>query len=162
MNYAEARSKIQTGDLLAWRGDGLWSWLIRHVTGGAHTHVGVAWWFRDRLFVLEAKERVGVQMRALSNTGSFDWLPTNINWTAYNEQFAFSQLGKRYSYLEAVGAGLGFRVNNDEYICSEYAAAIYRRAGGVSTLAMSPTPTDLVQYWLDQGVPMQMVNGAKD
>ncbi len=99
---------------------------------------------------------------ALSNTGSFDWLPTNINWTAYNEQFAFSQLGKRYSYLEAVGAGLGFRVNNDEYICSEYAAAIYRRAGGVSTLAMSPTPTDLVQYWLDQGVPMQMVNGAKD
>ena len=52
MDYAEARLKIQSGDLLAWRtlgsGNMFWSWLIQHVTGGAHTHVGVAWWFRDR------------------------------------------------------------------------------------------------------------------
>jgi hypothetical protein len=159
MNYAKARSHIQTGDLLAWRGYGLWSWLIRHVTGGAHTHVGVAWWFRDRLFVLEAKERVGVQMRALSNTGSFDWLPTNIEWSIELEAFAFSHLGKRYSYLEAVGAGLGFPVHNDEFICSEYAAELFRHADRLHGLKKrSPTPTDLVQYWLDQGVPMQSIS----
>ncbi|MGJ8529379.1 hypothetical protein [Maritalea sp.] len=158
MNYAEARSKIQTGDLLAWRGNGFWSWLIRHTTGGAHTHVGVAWWFRKRLFVLEAKEGVGVQLRALSNTGSFDWLPTNINWSIDLECFAFSHLGKRYSYLEAVGAGLGFTVQNDEFICSEYAAELFRRADRLNGLKVkSPTPTGLVQYWLGQGVSLRAI-----
>lgn len=172
MNYADARNQIKSGDLLAWRSLGsnlgssslglnrLIPWLISRVTGGAHTHVGVAWWFHDRLFVLEAKERVGVQLRALSNTGNFDWIPTNIQWELDVEKFALAKLGKHYSYIEAVASGLGFKVTNDGYICSEYAAELFRQSGVFDErISGSPTPTRLVQFWLDQGAPLRAISG---
>lgn len=69
-------------------------------------------------------------------------------------------LGKPYSYLEAIGAGLGFAVSQDGFICSEYAAEIFRIAGVLDEqLANAPTPTDLVQFWLDQGTTLNAVTG---
>lgn len=54
MRYDEARALIQSGDLLTWRGEGFVRRLIRHGRGASWSHVGIAWRFRSRLFVLEA------------------------------------------------------------------------------------------------------------
>ena len=162
MNYADARNHIKSGDILAFRGRGPIAWIIRRVTGGSHTHVGVAWWLHNRLFVLEAVEGAGVQLRAASALGKFDWLPTGLSWTNDVEVFALSMLGKPYSYLEAIGAGLGFEVSQDGFICSEYVAEIFRLAGVLDEqLANAPTPTDLVQYSLDQGASLNTIHEAK-
>lgn len=157
MLYRDARQQIKTGDLLAWRGRGSISWLIRHITGGVHTHVGIAWWLHGRLFILEAKEGVGVQIRAASAALSFDWLQLDLAWSFEVEEFALSKLGKPYSYVDALQAGLGFPLNQDGYICSEYAAELYKRLDARASILTSPTPTDLVQFWLDQDVTLRSV-----
>ncbi|MCT4654346.1 MAG: hypothetical protein N4A65_00915 [Cohaesibacter sp.] len=146
---------------MAWRGRGPISWLIRHVTGGAHTHVGVAWWLHGRLFILEAREGVGVQIRAASAASSFDWINTGLFWREDVEQFALSKLGKPYSYLDALQTGLGFHLTQDGYICSEYAAELFRRMDARASLLSSPTPTDLVQFWLDQGASLRSIQHEK-
>lgn len=160
MHYSEAREKIRSGDLLAWRGKGLVSWLIRHVTGGSHTHVGVAWWLHDRLFILEAREGVGVQIRAASAALPFDWISLDLIWDEVTERFALQALGKPYSYADALRAGLGFRLSDDGYICSEYAAEVIRclEMDCSDRPASHSTPTGLVQHWLDHGKALGTVS----
>jgi len=155
-SYNALRLEIRSGDLIAFRGNGPVSRLIRHVTGGRHTHVGVAFWMRGRLFLLEAREGAGVQLRACSNVLPFDWIKTDISWTEKAETFAFRELGKPYSYLDAVRAGLGSRLNGTGYICSEYAAEIQLRCGGADQLTIpKAAPADLVDYWLNLGRPLR-------
>ncbi|WP_208999417.1 hypothetical protein [Roseibium sediminis] len=157
-SYTALRQDIRSGDLIAFRGNGPVSRLIRHVTGGRHTHVGVAFRYGGRLFVLEARERAGVQIRACSNVGAFDWIETGLKWTDAAENFAFSKLGKPYSYLDAVRAGLGARLRGTGYICSEYAAEIQLRCGGVDATAIPmATPVKLVDFWLNTGARMRAV-----
>ncbi len=158
MQYSIARKHIQSGDLIAFRGRGPVSWLIRHVTGGSHTHVAVAWWFRDRLFLLEAREGIGVTMRAASAVLPFDWIHLGLSWSSQVEDFAFSHLGKPYSYADALRAGLGFELKADGQICSEYAAELFSRMDQAFGLrSRSITPTVLVEYQLMQGAPLRSI-----
>lgn len=161
MLYSQARSQIKSGDLLAWRGRGPIAWLIRTVTGGSWTHVGVAWWLHGRLFILEAKEGSGVQIRAASAAFPFDWLALGFDWSEKVEQFALSRLGKPYSYIDALQAGLGFPLTQEGYICSEYAAELFRRMDARASLLSSPTPTKLVQFWLNQGAGLHSIQQEK-
>lgn len=134
MTYDEARPLIADGDLIAWRGTGPVSRLIRRVTMGGVTHVGVAWHWReaDRLFVLEQREFRGVTLRALSNCRPFLHISTGVAaelwhpgaWTA-----AVAELGKPYSYLDAARAGLNIPMLGDGGICSAYARAVLRDSG---------------------------------
>jgi len=154
-SYTALRQDIRSGDLIAFRGNGPVSRLIRHVTGGRHTHVGVAFWWHDGLFLFEAREGVGVQIRPCSNLLPFDWIETGLEWTEQAEQFAFAQRGKPYSYLDAIRAGLGFKLGGGGYICSEYAAEIQWKCNGADPLIPRATPSDLVDFWLDQGAPIR-------
>jgi len=155
-SYTALRQEIRSGDLIAFRGNSWVSQLIRHVTGGRHTHVGVAFWMRGRLFLLEAREGAGVQLRACSNVLPFDWIKTDISWTEKAETFAFRELGKSYSYLDAVRAGFGSRLKGSGYICSEYAAEVQLRCGGVDPLSIpKAAPASLVDYWLNLGRPLR-------
>lgn len=56
---------------------------------------------------------------------------TDFNWSEDAEYFAISQLGKKYSIWEAVGAGMGLReaVANGKYICTEFVGAICKKFG---------------------------------
>lgn len=159
VSYTALRHDIRSGDLIAFRGNGRWSRLIRHVTGGRHTHVGVAFWMRGRLFLLEAREGVGVQLRACSNVLPFDWIKTDVRWTEDAETFAFRELGKPYSYLDAVRAGLGLKLKSDGFICSEYAAGIQMRCKGTGCASLPVGhPSGLVDYWLDLGRPLRSLS----
>ena len=158
MTYEEARALIRSGDLLAWRGSGPIGWLIRHVTGGSHTHVGVAWRFRDRLFVLEAQEGRGVQIRALSRALPCDWIRTNNPWGKAAEQAALERLGLPYSYRDALRTGLGLSQIRYGDICSEYAARVLSVTDPHKTdYPPSPSPAELVNHFLDDGAPLRTV-----
>ena len=159
MRYADARSQIQSGDLLAWRGETALGRLVRMATGGSWSHVGVAWHFRGRLFVLEAREGAGVQLRAASNALPFDWIATGNLWGAPSEALALALLGRPYSYGDFVQAGLGLRLTDKRgFICSEYAAFVLG-AGDPSREAypVAPTPAALVDHFLDSGAPLSTV-----
>ena len=60
MEYAQIRSQIKTGDIIAIHGRGLFPTLIRAVQKisglgdlASITHVGVAWWIEGRLYIVE-------------------------------------------------------------------------------------------------------------
>lgn len=154
MRYAEARNQIKSGDLLAWRGRGPVGWIVRHWTGSAWSHVGVAWRFRGRLFVLEAREGIGVGLRAVSNALPFDHIGSDADWNDEVERFALDHLGKAYSYPDFVRAGLGLAPGHEGEICSEYAAKVLRRAG---VLASGYTPAQIVNSCLELGGEMRSV-----
>ncbi|WP_150522774.1 hypothetical protein [Roseibium sediminis] len=158
-SYTALRQDIRSGDLIAFRGNGPVSRLIRHVTGGRHTHVGVAFWWWHRLFVLEAREGDGVRLRACSARLPFDWIATGLNWTEAAEQFAADTLDDPYSYLDAVRAGLGLKLRSDGFICSEYAAGIQMRCKGTGCASLPVGhPSGLVDYWLDLGRPLRSLS----
>ena len=154
MRYDEARSSIRSGDLLAWRGEGFVGRLIRHWTGASWSHVGIAWRFRGRVFVLEAREGSGVGLRAVSNCLPFDHIGADSHWSEDVESFALEHLGKPYSYPDFVRAGLGLRPGFEGEICSEYAAKVLRQAG---VFASGLTPADLVSSCLELGGEMRAV-----
>jgi hypothetical protein len=115
MRYEQARSRIRSGDLLAWTHRS-WASLydlevqaVRFFTQSEYCHVGIAWVVGEgddsRVFVLEAvkpKSRPWL----LSQLGSFYHIPTDVPadvWAA-KVPFALSLLGIKYSTLECIKA----------------------------------------------------------
>lgn len=160
MRYAAARSQIRSGDLLAFKGESLLGRLVCHVTGSDYSHVGIAWRFRGRLFILEAREGRGVGIRAASNALPFAWAKLDLAWTNEAEDFALSALGKPYSYLDALKAGLGFPLTETGLICSEYAATIQAHldARFFDKGVRPTTPAALVNFWSDHGAALRTIS----
>ena len=142
MDYRTARTQIQDGDLLAFEGRSVFSWLIRCVTGSAITHVGFAMWVRRRLCVLEAMEGRGVRLVPLSDrlrNGAV------VHWSVYSSQIktrqevvthAIAQWGKQYAspwqllrsfgwLSRRISDRMGWRSDTDpeRFFCSELIAA---------------------------------------
>ena len=107
--YNEYRSKIKSGDLLAWSHRGWKSihdikiQLVRMFTQSEYSHVGVAWVVGERVFVIEAVEPC-VRIFPLSKLGSFYHIPLNAPWSASTEEKALSYVGAEYKQLQAIKA----------------------------------------------------------
>ena len=163
VDYATARESIRSGDLLAWRSKSLLSLVIRMVSAGSWSHVGVAWWFKDRLFVMEAREGVGVGFRAVSETLPFDHIATGADWSDEAETYGISVFGRKYSYADAARAGLGVKFSGEGKICSEFAVDLLRRTGNAFLLSgrkgwPNPvTPSELVEHFLDRGATLRSI-----
>ncbi|PLY02754.1 MAG: hypothetical protein C0622_05240 [Desulfuromonas sp.] len=69
MTYEQIRNQAQTGGVLAVRGTGTVSKVIRVVTGESHSHVAMLVWLDDGLYVFEFVEFVGFQILPAS-----EWL----------------------------------------------------------------------------------------
>lgn len=129
MKYAQIRSRIKSGDLLAWQGKGFESRLVRALTGSSYSHVGVAWKIAGRLFVLEAALS-GVRIFPLSSKGSFYWISLEgLDWSDSAEAAAMSPMGEQYSRLEAVAGYFGQTFLAKSWQCAEYALTIYASMG---------------------------------
>ena len=122
--------------------------LIRRVTSGGYSHVGIAWAFDGRLFVLEARELRGVTIRAASNALPFVHVATGAAWTPRTRRRALAELGKPYSYLDAVRAGLRRPMRNRAAICSAYARERLRDCG-LPVPTHVQHPSDLVEWVQD-------------
>lgn len=117
--YSSARSLLQSGDVILFRGNRFWSSLIRLRTASVFTHTGIvarlAAGNTDRVFLLESKERRGVQIVPLSaivqQHGTVDWFALSEQHTLYGGArgttrtinrdavvgYALSRVGKRYA-----------------------------------------------------------------
>jgi len=149
MRYAEARPLLSTGDLLFWRnGKGL-SRLIRMVTGASSSHVAVVLRFAGRVWVAEAWEGDGrVRLWPLSvrleDAPSLAWMRTGASVPAPAALVAFTldTIGRPYSYVDAIRAGLRLPATGRGYICSEFACAALA-AGGLVLDGPQLTPGDV-------------------
>lgn len=77
IKYEEAKSILQEGDILLFRGEGLISFLIQRYTGGIHSHVALASKFNDTWMCVEFREFKGG--RSVSLESQVKDNPTNID-----------------------------------------------------------------------------------
>lgn len=149
MKYVEHRSKITTGDLLAFS-SGSWTSLhnaevniVRMLTRSEYSHVGVAWVVHNRVFILEAVGS-GIRMYPLSKDLPCYWIPRNKTLKNKTLDEAFSLIGEKYSKLEAVKAFFNkVKIGeNKVWECAEFVAHLYEVDGdGLNCLA---TPSSVV------------------
>lgn len=136
VKYADYRDQISSGDVLAWSHRKLESfydlkvWLVRILTASEYSHVGIAWVFGGRVFVIESVTPE-VRIVPLSNL-----LPCyvskvkRINWNNEAEDFALSLVGKgKYSQWEAVKAYFNENKDPDAWECAEFVKVVLDKSG---------------------------------
>lgn len=164
VNYADARIRFHSGDLLAWSHRGFSSFYdlqiqaVRFFTRSEYCHVGLTWQIAERVFVLEAVS-AGVRIFPLSRLRPFFWLPIGVRWDDDLEAFALSKVGARYSKWQAVLAGLGILKSGQDEIwqCAEYVQAVYREAGIAWVKGIQPTPSNLVATAQGSGEALYLI-----
>lgn len=126
MKYTTSRSSIQTGDVLAWSHRkidsfyGFISWLIRLFTQSEYNHVGIAWNYQGRIFVIEAV-RPYIRVVPLSSKLPVYWVPLDSKLTEEAENYAFSLVGVgKYSTIEAIKSYFGYNKFNNSWQCVEF------------------------------------------
>lgn len=146
--YDRARSTIQDGDVLLYRGRSLQSRIIQWITGSPYSHAGLAVWWNDRLMVLEAVSR-GVLVTPLSANvrayqGDVEWFTSTVEIEEGRRQrlvlLAQKELGKEYATWKAILLGLRMLFGRTaerrdalrrqrKLFCSLYVAAVYNAIG---------------------------------
>lgn len=159
MRYAEARSLVCTGDLIAIRTRRkLFDLLTSAVTQSPYTHTAVAVWggFNgvERLLVVESNA-AGASLSPLSkyDADDFDVFECPVI-AAASERAVWELLGEKIHYdvadLARIAANrlLGMplpRRDDGRKVCSAHSAAIYLRAGWQpEALPSIPAPDDVV------------------
>lgn len=161
--YPDIRSKIQSGDLLAWSHRGIQSWhdlkiwFVRLFTRSEYSHVGTAWCVGERVFVIEAVVPL-VRIYPLSKLGSFYWLPMAAPWKPETEVLALDHVGESYSQIQAIYAPFGKPPADDRWECAELAASLAESDG--IDLGEVYTPSAVVLAAQMRGAPLNFVNGA--
>ncbi len=147
--YRQARMGIQSGDMLAWSDDNASGWhkfilnMIRLGTRSEYSHIGIACWVKDRLYVLEAKSPV-IRFVPLSTVESFYHVPMNIVWQDKYTEKLKTYIGLEYSVIEALKAYLGIQLkDHDKWQCAELANRFYEYVG--INLGDAFTPQSIVK-----------------
>lgn len=141
---------IRSGDLVYWKGEGFWAWLVRFWTRpkfwswrpAPFFHVGVAWWNGASLFVTDASLG-GVRCYYFHIDPPSHVQPTHSAWSEDTTRFMREQIGKPYSYrtgfltlFQVAGHG------SSAWMCSEYAVKLLSSMGwGFGSY--QPTPEGL-------------------
>lgn len=147
MKYADARSLIRSGDLLAWSHRSWATWYdmqvmaVRTFTQSEYCHTGIAWVIGGRVFVIEAVTPK-VRIYPLSKLLPFWLVRMDAPWGKDAEEFALSQVGADYSKWQAVQAYFGRPPRDELWECAELSRAILD-ADGIF-LDCKDVPSDLV------------------
>lgn len=158
ISYDEARPHIRDGDVLCFRGRTGISKLIMKLSHGQFSHGALAFWWGDRLMVLQAEYGPGVQAVPVSRAvGKYNG---NVEWFALRDEdrseermaklrhVAQKRLGDRYSVVELFLVGLHYAIGTalpkerrtpHEFVCSQYVAYCYAKVG----LDLAPTRPDI-------------------
>ena len=164
MNYAHARGSIRSGDLLAWSAPRGLGRMVRILTGGSWSHVGIAWWSGppdapgSRLFVLEMREFRGVTMRPASAAVPFDWVRLGATWTPEATTAVFDEFGSPYGWGALIPLWLGRWRRRHGRVCSTWAADRLRAAGiTIRSDRHGHTPSSLVESLIRNGLELRGV-----
>ena len=143
--YAEARADLRDLDVIAWEGRGLVSRLIRLITGGSVTHVGLVVRAHGCVLVVESREWRGGRAVLLSSQIPADGVlvlrlrePIDAHARAEAVEYALGATGAGYSYrgvlrfLRRLGIPLRApapdRRDRGAQFCSELVSAVLRLA----------------------------------
>ena len=156
-NYSRVRDTIKSGDVLAWKGTGLVGWLIRMWTGEAISHVGVAIKIKGRVMVFEAREGSGVQMRPVSSALPCRLVRTGAKWNPIKmDAIIWGRIGKPYSYLDALRAGLSKPTRHKGWQCAEMAVDLMITCGVLTEDQRDyNTPGKLIEALLKEGATVE-------
>ncbi len=167
LKYHEARKHIKDGDILLYKGKGLFRsgfipTLVQWVTRSPYSHAGIAAWWNDRLMVIEA---IGSGVIVNPVSLSLERYRATVEWFSWGEEisdekrremilYAQKELGKGYAVFLAFWFMIKMlfvgRFNKRDrsrkekyYYCSEFVANVYSHAGldlkkGRSDRYMSP------------------------
>ncbi len=129
--YLKHRPKMDTGDLLLFRGRGVVSWLIRRFTGGDVTHAAIV--LRSREFLEERVIQIGAVGQGFIPTilsdylahyhGNAYWLPLKTEYHPLRREMgreALKKSGVKYDHRNLIRQALS-RVSLDasQLFCSE-------------------------------------------
>lgn len=154
VRYEGLREKFQTGDLLAFEGRGLVSWLIQWRTHSRYSHVALIVRLTegaDRVFLLHALMLHGVVLIPASRYlakyhGEVEWVglkPSVIEAHPGLRQAlltdALLELGKPYDWRGVLRFVLPWvKQQNGAYFCSELSADLRKRHGLGGDVQLSP------------------------
>lgn len=155
MKYADARPLIKSGDIIAYTHRGVRSWydfkvwLVRLFGQTEYTHVAVAWVVAGRVFLLES---VGTGVRIFPLSLDLPCYHLTGYGLGYDQlEFAISQAGKPYSYIDCAEGYLGVKDDDTStWMCAKYVCKVLG-------LKCKQTPSDVVAYLLWQGSTLQEI-----
>jgi len=168
--YTKLRQHLQTGDIIAFKGNDVGSKAILLGTNGEYSHVGLVVRLKvfsvERVFIAEAVP-VGVILQALHYKLSFysgnawwaklkcadsDEIPENKKIRNRIAMWAMSQLGKSYDkdLIEDILKNIVFKKNlpiesQYEFICSEFVASALKEAGVLKRTTTNLTPKQVME-----------------
>jgi hypothetical protein len=166
MHYQELRSKIKSGDLLAWSHRGIRSfrdlkiWMVRLFTRSEYSHVGIAWVVGGRVFVIEAvqpKVRI-YPLSKLLEDGCY-WIPMDAEWKPSTEELALECVGDEYSVPQAIQAPFMTPPVDTLWQCAEMVAIVLLEDG--INLGRTYTPAAIVQSALAHKKHLEYIDAQK-
>jgi hypothetical protein len=153
VKYNEVRNQIKDGDILLYKGKGIFTsglvpTLVQWVTRSPYAHAGIAAWWNNRLMVVEA---IGNGVIANPISLSLRRYKATVEWFQYKEEIsdddrcnivriAQEDLGKGYAIWRTVWfavkilfirnfKGKNERREENKYFCSEFVAHVYTAVG---------------------------------
>lgn len=129
MKYDEIRDSLVSGDICFYHDSNPFASLIRWKTKSNWDHVGIVLDWGGRKWLCEAAPFKGAHIMILSQRLPAMIIKSHVFLNNESIDYAFSEFDKKYSYLDATRAGLGWRTTDKGLICSEYVGNILRKAG---------------------------------
>jgi hypothetical protein len=161
MHYSEMRQTIKSGDILAFSHTSWKSWndikvqAVRFFTQSEYSHVGVAWVFGGRVFILEAVKPLVRIFPLSARAESFYHFAMDAPWNTDVEEFALSVVGQKYSQIEAIESYFYTPKKDNLWQCCEYTREIFAHMD--IDLGDKVTPTGIVKQLQLMNKPMQYV-----
>lgn len=153
MDYATARDRIVDGDMIAVRGTGAFARLIQLVTRSPYSHCAVAVWLDGGLWASEINGGGNHLIPVSQIKDDFDVYRPHGGIDTDTVRAAIFELlrdRKEYAVLELLRIALYYmlgivvwKMSRGEYVCNEYAAEIYSRAGYSLVLPPIAAPADV-------------------
>lgn len=157
--FEQLRPQLRSGDLVFFRGANFFSKLIRRATMSDYCHCGVVLVKSDRIFILEARYRMGMTMRLLELALPCDWIATGCDWTPTVELSALMKLQTRYSIFAALALGLGISPPKNTRACSLFATRVLSMAlPGFVMQEKGDTPGNLGETLMAMGLSKLTLN----
>lgn len=137
-------SDLHSGDLLYWRGRGVWAWLVRTFTRSDYSHVAVFWLNGSQPTFIDSTPKAGVRATSLC----FDppqWAQkTHTAWTPAIQLAVLKKEFTPYSFVDAFLSFCGLPARARGYMCAELAVFILEQ-GGWNFKGVNPTPVGLAK-----------------
>ena len=158
MKYSEVRDNIKTGDLVFYHDSNPFAWLIRWKTTSYWDHCGIVIDFGGRKWLCESAPFKGPHLMLLSDRLPHMVLHRHADLSSTAIDFAFAQFKLKYSYINAIRAGVGLRSDAKGLVCSEYVGKILISDGVDQISEWGMTPQSIFQRFL--GCEQTLITGA--